>query len=122
MVLAKQGWLFELWLAMGGVLAAPVFASTAVAMPLLLDRRVTLLQAVLTSWRAVLANPLPMALWATVIMVLTLIGLLSGLLGLIVVMPVLGHASWHAYCDLVDRASLPQRDTAPIAPKASEPS
>ena len=121
-VLAKQGWLFELWLALGGVLAAPVFASTAVAMPLLLDRRVTLLQAVLTSWRAVLANPLPMALWATIIMVLTLIGLLSGLLGLIVVMPVLGHASWHAYCDLVDRASLPARDTAPTAPAASEPS
>jgi len=119
-VLAKQGWLFELWLAMGGVLAAPVFASTAVAMPLLLDRHVTLLQAVLTSWRAVLANPLPMALWATVIMVLTLIGLLSGLLGLIVVMPVLGHASWHAYCDLVDRASLPQRDTSPIPPAAAE--
>ena len=92
MVLAKEGSLFELWLMLGGVLAAPMFASTAVAMPLLLDRQVTLLQAVLTSWRAVLANPLPMALWAAIIMVLTLIGLLSGMLGLIVVMPVLGHA------------------------------
>ena len=115
-VLAKEGYLFELWLMLGGVLAAPMFASTAVAMPLLLDRQVTLLQAVLTSWRAVLANPLPMALWAAIIMVLTLIGLLSGMLGLIVVMPVLGHASWHAYCELVDRATLPSRDAATTQP------
>ena len=115
-VLAKEGYLFELWLMLGGVLAAPMFASTAVAMPLLLDRQVTLLQAVLTSWRAVLANPLPMALWAAISMVLTLIGLLSGMLGLIVVMPVLGHASWHAYCELVDRATLPSRDAATTQP------
>ncbi len=101
---------------LGGMLAAPMFASTAVAMPLLLDRQVTLLQAVLTSWRAVLANPLPMALWAAIIMVLTLIGLLSGVLGLIVVMPVLGHANWHAYCELVDRATLLSRDAATTQP------
>lgn len=119
-VLAKEGYLFELWLALGGVLAAPMFASTAVAMPLLLDRRVTLAQAVLTSWRAVLANPLPMALWAGIIMVLTLLGLMSGLLGLIVAMPVLGHASWHAYCDLVDRESLPRRDTPTVSLTTSD--
>ena len=119
-VLAQEGYLFELWLALGGVLAAPMFASTAVAMPLLLDRRVTLAQAVLTSWRVVLANPLPMALWASIIMVLTLLGLLSGLLGLIVAMPVLGHASWHAYCDLVERDSLPPRDTPTASPASSE--
>ena len=116
-VLAKEGYLFELWLALGGVLAAPMFASSAVAMPLLLDRRVTLLQAVLTSWRVVLANPLPMAFWASIIMALTLLGLLSGMLGLVVAMPVLGHASWHAYCDLVDRDTLPGRDTPAAPPK-----
>jgi uncharacterized membrane protein len=119
-VLAKDGYLFELWLALGGVLAAPMFASTAVAMPLLLDRRVTLPQAVLTSWRVVLANPLPMAFWASIIMVLTLLGLLSGMLGLIVAMPVLGHASWHAYCDLVDRDSLPPRDSSSAPPVSSD--
>jgi len=75
---------------------------------------------VLTSWRVVLANPLPMALWASIIMVLTLLGLLSGLLGLIVAMPVLGHASWHAYCDLVERDSLPPRDTPTASPASSE--
>lgn len=111
-VLAKEGWLFELWLAVGGVMAAPMFASSVVAMPLLLDRRVTLLQAVLVSWRVVLANPGPMALWAALIMLLTLLGLGAMLLGLVVVVPVLGHASWHAYRALVDVSALPVRDQA----------
>lgn len=109
-VLAPQGFLFELWLALGGVLAAPIFASTAIAMPLLLDRRLSLLQAVLTSWRAVLANPLPMAIWAALVMGFTLLGMASLLLGLVAVIPMLGHASWHAYRELVDATGLPERD------------
>lgn len=109
-VLAKNGYLFELWLLLGGVLAAPIFASSAIAIPLLLDRQLTLLQAVLISWDAVLANPLPMALWAALILGLTLLGLASALLGLIVVVPLLGHASWHAYRDLVDASGLAQRE------------
>lgn len=110
-MLAEDSHLFELWLALGGVMAAPIFASTAIAMPMLLDRRVTLLQAVLTSWQAVLANPLPMAFWAALIMGFTLLGLGSALLGLIAVIPMLGHASWHAYRDLVDVSSLPERES-----------
>jgi uncharacterized membrane protein len=109
-VLAPQGFLFELWLAVGGVLAAPIFASTVIAMPLLLDRRVTLLTAVLTSWRVVLMNPLPLAFWATLIMGFTLLGLGPLLLGLVFVVPMLGHASWHAYRDLVDVSGLPPRE------------
>ncbi|MEY4267069.1 MAG: hypothetical protein RIS90_1604 [Pseudomonadota bacterium] len=109
-VLAPRGFLFELWLALGGALAAPIFASTVVAMPLLLDRRVSLLTAVLTSWRAVLLNPLPLAFWAALIMGFTLLGLASLLLGLIAVVPMLGHASWHAYRDLVDAEGVPLRE------------
>lgn len=108
-VLAPDGRLFALWLALGSLLAAPIFASSVVAMPLLLDRRATLRQAVLTSWQAVLANPLPMALWAALILGFTLLGLASLLLGLIAVLPMLGHASWHAYRDLVDASGLPER-------------
>ena len=110
-ILAPDAFLFELWLALGGVLAAPIFASSAITIPLLLDRRVPLLQAVLTSWRAVLANPLPMAFWAALIMGFTLLGLGSALLGLIAVIPMLGHASWHAYRDLVDASALPERES-----------
>ncbi|RFO95639.1 hypothetical protein DIC66_17740 [Rhodoferax lacus] len=109
-MLAPDSWLFEIWLALGGVMAAPLFASSVVAMPLLLDRRVTLLQAVLTSWQTVLANPMPMAFWASIIMIFTLLGLGSLFLGLIPVLPMLGHASWHAYHDLVDASELPARE------------
>lgn len=108
-VLAPDGTLFALWLALGSLLAAPIFASSVVSMPLLLDRRATLPQAVLTSWQVVVANPGPMALWAVLIAGFTLLGLGSLLLGLIAVIPMLGHASWHAYRDLVDASSLPPR-------------
>lgn len=118
-VLAREGWLFEIWLALGSLMAAPIFASSVVAMPLLLDRRATLRQAVLTSWQAVLCNPLPMAFWAALILGFTLLGLGSLLLGLVAVMPMLGHASWHAYRDLVDASSLPERDAGAIAPRDS---
>ncbi len=109
-VLASDSSLFALWLGLGSLLAAPIFASSVVAIPLLLDRQATLRQAVLTSWQAVLANPLPLALWAALLLALTLLGLGTLLLGLVVVMPVLGHASWHAYRDLVDPAGLPLRE------------
>jgi uncharacterized membrane protein len=108
-VLARDNYLFELWLLMGGVLAAPIFASSVVSMPLLLDRRVSVLPAVLSSWRVVLANPGAMAVWATLIMLLVLLGFATGLLALVVVLPLLGHASWHAYAALVDASALPER-------------
>ena len=108
-VLAPSGWLFELWLALGGVLAAPLFASSVVTMPLLLDRRVSLLQAVIISWAVILKNPIPMALWAGLIMGMTLLGLGSLLLGLVWIIPMLGHASWHAYRALIDASNLPPR-------------
>ena len=106
-VLAPKGWLFEAWLALGGVLAAPVFASSVVAIPLLLDRQVGVLAAVLTSWRVVMEHPAPLALWAALLMGLTMLGMATLLLGLVVVVPWLAHASWHAYRDLVDTSGLP---------------
>jgi uncharacterized membrane protein len=109
-VLAKQGYLFELWLALGGVLVAPIFASTVITIPLLLDRQVSIPVAVACSWQVILANPIPMALWGAIIMVLTLLGFATALVGLVLVVPLLGHASWHAYRDLVDVSSLPERE------------
>lgn len=106
---AKEGWLFEVWLALGGVMAAPIFASSVVTMPLLLDRRISLWQAVLLSWGVVLRNPVPMAAWAAIILLMSLLGLGSLLLGLVFVIPLLGHASWHAYRDLIDAKQLPLR-------------
>jgi len=108
-VLADSGYLFETWLALGGLLAAPVFASSVVAIPLLLDREIGVLAAVFTSWRVVMENPAPLALWAALIMVLTLLGMATLMLGLVVVVPWLAHSSWHAYRDLVDTAGLAER-------------
>jgi uncharacterized membrane protein len=93
--------LFEIWLILGAALAAPIFASSVVAIPLLMDRDIAVRPAVLVSARAALANPLPMALWATLILVLTLLGMVTGLVGLVVAVPWLAHASWHAYRELV---------------------
>jgi len=104
-VLAETGWLFEGWVLLGGVLAAPVFASSVVAIPLLLDRPVGVLAAVLTSWRVVLANPVPMALWGLLIVVLSGVGMATLLLGLVPIVPWLAHASWHAYRDCVAPAA-----------------
>jgi uncharacterized membrane protein len=109
-VLAPQGHLFEIWLALGAVLAAPVFASTVVALPLLQDRQVGVLAAVFISWRTVLEQPAAMALWAALLLTLTGLGMLTMMLGLVVALPVLSHASWHAYRDLVDTSRLPERN------------
>ena len=109
-VLNDQSHLFEIWLGLGAFLAAPVFASTVVAIPLLLDRKVGVLAAVLTSWRVVQVHPLPMALWAALLLGLTAIGMATALVGLIVVAPWLAHASWHAYRDLVDTSALAPND------------
>jgi uncharacterized membrane protein len=107
-VIDTQGWLFEVWLVLGGLLAAPVFASSVIAIPLLLDRQVSVYDAVLASWRAVIENPVPMAVWAVLVLGFSFLALASLLLGLVPVIPMLGHASWYAYRELVDASALPE--------------
>jgi len=85
----------------GGVIAFFIFSITVVSCPLLLDRDVDFVSAMIASVKAVAANPLQMLAWAFVIALMLAFGLLSGLLGLIVVLPLLGHASWHVYRKLV---------------------
>ncbi|MFN3416072.1 MAG: DUF2189 domain-containing protein [Caldimonas sp.] len=104
----QRGHLFLLWLLAGGLLAAWVFAISVVAIPMLLDRRVPLSLAVLASVRAVGHNPVTMVVWAGLIFAFTALGLLT-LVGLVWCVPLLGHASWHAYTDLVDASAWPER-------------
>lgn len=85
----------------GGVLAAVSFALSAVSIPMLLDRDVSVFTAVATSWTAVTANWKPMALWAALIVFFTGLGLVTFYLALAVTVPLLAFASWHAYRDLV---------------------
>ena len=88
--------------AVGAVLAAVAFAIGAFSMPYLLDRRdANLFEAIATSVTAVRLNLRPMLLWAGLIVLLMVLAMIPGLLGLVVVLPVVAHATWHAYRDIV---------------------
>jgi uncharacterized membrane protein len=93
--------LFTIYLMAGGLVASLMFALSVVAVPMLLDRKCGVLDAMHASIAAVTENPLPLAVWAVIIMFLNAFGFASALVGFIVVMPILGHASWHAYRDLI---------------------
>lgn len=98
-----RGWtLILLGNAVGFVFAVIALATTVVAFPLLLDRDVGAVAAIETSARAVIANPLQMALWGLTVAVLLVIGSIPLFAGLAVVMPVLGHATWHLYRKVVE--------------------
>ncbi|WEZ83359.1 DUF2189 domain-containing protein [Rhizobium sp. 32-5/1] len=88
--------------AVGFVFAAVVLATVVVSFPLLLDRDVGAVSAVETSIRATLANPVPVAVWGLVVAAGLLLGSLPVFIGLIVVMPILGHATWHLYRKMVE--------------------
>jgi uncharacterized membrane protein len=108
-VQSQPNYLFILWSMAGGLGGALVFAATAVSPPLLLGRVVTLRSAILTSVRAVGENPVAAALWATIIMLAIAVSILTAMVGFVITIPVLGHATWHAYRDLVDTSSVPLR-------------
>lgn len=81
----------------GAVFAGVLFAMTVVSLPMLLDRDVDFITAMIASWSLVMANPMVMAVWAGLIAVALFLGMLSGFLGLFVVLPLFGHATWHLY-------------------------
>lgn len=85
------------YVAVGGVFAAVIFAVSVVSIPMILDRQSDAITAGLTSIRLVLSQPAVMILWGALITLLVAAAMLPGFLGLIVVGPVLGHATWHAY-------------------------
>jgi uncharacterized membrane protein len=88
--------------AVGFIFAAAAFSISAVSFPLLLDRDVGAGVAVVTSVRAILENPVPMIIWGLVITAGLIVGFLTLFIGLAVIMPVLGHASWHVYRRVVE--------------------
>jgi uncharacterized membrane protein len=90
-----------LYLAVGFILAALVFSLSVVSIPMLVDRKVDVLTASMTSLRAVRKNPGVMFRWAFIIALLTIVGMFTAFIGLLVIMPLLGHASWHAYKETI---------------------
>ena len=98
-----QGWtLIILGHAIGFVFAAVVLCTTVVAFPLMLDRDVGAYEAIHTSVRVVMANPVTMAVWGLMVAVALILGSLPLFAGLAVVLPILGHATWHLYRKVVE--------------------
>ena len=87
--------------AVGAVFAGVLFAITVVSLPMLMDREVDFVTAMITSFGVVRQSPVVMLGWGAVIGALLFIGMLPGFLGLFAVLPVLGHASWHVYRQVV---------------------
>jgi len=100
----------------GAVLALIVFSLTVVSFPLLLERDLDCVTAMITSVRAVATNPGPMIGWAAVVVVLLIISATPFFLGLIVTLPVLGHTTWHLYRRVVAPEGEP---AAPVAAPAA---
>jgi uncharacterized membrane protein len=113
-----EGWqLILLGNAVGFVFALVSFVLSVVSFPLLLDRDVGAAAAITTSLRAIAKNPITMAAWALIVAGLLLLGSLPLFVGLAVVIPVLGHATWHLYRKVVDVADLPPIELRQRAPK-----
>ncbi|MFO1189116.1 MAG: DUF2189 domain-containing protein [Alphaproteobacteria bacterium] len=87
--------------AIGAVVAFFVFAISAVSIPMILDRDTNAIIAVLASLTAVRYNLKAMLVWASLIVLFTTAGLVTGFLGLVITLPLIGHATWHAYKDLI---------------------
>ena len=98
----KQPMFTLVYFSVGGFFAAFIYAISVVAMPLMLDQKTSATKAACASLRACMRNPLVMLLWAFCIVVLVGVGFATSFLGLIITMPVVGHASWHVYRDLIE--------------------
>src|SRR5215831_13884606 len=112
-----EGWtLFVVGNGVGFLFAVLVLVISVVSFPLLLDRDIGAVAAVVTSVKVVLKNPVTMAMWGLIVAGLLLIGSLPLFIGLAVVMPVLGHSTWHLYRKVVE-PDVSRQQEEPGAPK-----
>lgn len=98
----KQPTFLFIYFSAGALFAVFIFSISVIAMPLMLDRNASAWTAAITSLRTCVRNPITMSLWAFCIVVLVGFGLVTNFLGLILTMPVVGHASWHVYRNLIE--------------------
>ena len=103
---------FAIGSAVGSIFASLTFVVSAFSLPMICDREADAITAIVTSVNAVLRNKSAMAVWALLIVTLTAIGFATALIGLAVVIPVLGHATWHAYKETIDASAWPLIDPA----------
>jgi len=112
-----EGWLLIIvGCGVGFLFAVVALCVSVVSFPLMLDRHATAIDAIRTSLRAVMKNPFAMAAWGLIVAVLLVIGSLPFFVGLAVVLPVLGHATWHLYRKVVEPDPNPPQEQ-PRPPK-----
>ena len=106
-----EGWsLIIIGCGVGFLFAVVALCVSVVSFPLMLDRHATVIDAIRTSVRAVMMNPIEMAVWGLVVAVLLVVGSLPFFVGLTVVLPVLGHATWHLYRKVVEPDPNPPQE------------
>src|SRR5204862_7356958 len=109
-----QGWwLIVVGCGVGFLFALAALCVSVVAFPIMLDRHAGAGEAIATSAQAVLRNPVPMAAWGLIVAVLLVAGTVPFFLGLAVVIPLLGHATWHLYREVV----VPELNPQPLPPR-----
>ena len=105
--LAELATFLAIGTAVGSVFSLVTFVASAFSLPMICDRDTDAITAIVTSVNAVLRNKPAMAAWAAIIVVLTAIGFATALIGLAVIIPLLGYATWHAYVETVDARAWP---------------
>lgn len=95
--------------AVGSIFALIVFAASAFSLPMLMDRQADAVTAVVTSINAVLRNKPAMFVWIAIIVASVLIGFATLLIGFAITLPLIGHATWHAYRETIDATAWPPR-------------
>jgi uncharacterized membrane protein len=110
----SQGWwLIIVGCGVGFLFALAALCVSVVSFPIMLDRHASAGEAMVTSLRAVAKNPVPMAAWGLIVAVLLVVGTLPFFLGLAVVIPLLGHATWHLYRQVI----APELNPQPLPPR-----
>lgn len=102
------------FLVLGALITGFAFSISVISIPMIMHRNVDIVTAAITSIRVVKKNPRKMLTWATMISVIILLGMATAFIGLIVAFPIVGHASWHAYRELVERPEHRIAENGPL--------
>ena len=95
----------------GSIFSAIIFCFSAFSLPMIMDRKADVITAVVTSINAVLRNRRVLFIWACIIVLIVAIGFATAFIGFIVLMPLVGHATWHAYQETINADSWPKHET-----------
>ncbi len=93
----------------GSLFATIVFCISAFSLPMIVDRKTDMVTAVVTSFNAVLRNKPAMVVWVMIIVAAVAIGMITGFIGFAVTLPLIGHATWHAYQETIDSSAWPKK-------------